>query len=304
LFNFGTFLQLIVDGLATGSIYAALALAIVLVNQATGMINFAQGGMAVLAAYLGMTVGNLVSPVAGVTLGIIAGIVAALALSYAMGAVVERFVMRRFMGGDPDTAVVATIGLLTLITGLIGLIWTYNYIPYPFFFTGLESMSLGGLAVSAWSLTTFLTIVAIMLLLQALFRWTKLGLGFRAVADNRASSALSGIKVGRMLQVGWGLAAMLGAIAGVLVAAKIQLVPDMFDTYLVYALAAVIIGGLDSPLGAVLAAWGIAVVENLAAAYVPFVGHDLKIAVPLILMVVLLVLRPQGLFGRKVVVRV
>lgn len=304
MFNFGTFLQLIVDGLATGSIYAALALAIVLVNQATGMINFAQGGMAVLAAYLGMTVGNLVSPALGLVLGIIVGILAALVLSYAMGAVIERFVMRRFMGGDPDTAIVATVGLLTLITGLVGLIWTYNYIQYPFFFTGLESMTIGGIAVSAWSLTTFLTIVAIMLVLQVLFRWTKLGLGFRAVADNRASSALSGIKVGRMLQVGWGLAAMLGAIAGVLVAAKVQLVPDMFDTYLVYALAAVIIGGLDSPLGAVLAGWGIAVVENLAAAYVPFVGHDMKIAVPLILMVVLLILRPQGLFGRKVVVRV
>lgn len=304
MFNFGTFIQLIVDGLATGSIYAALALAIVIVNQATGMINFAQGGMAVLAAYLGMTVGGVATSVVGPVAGIVAGLLAAIVASYLMGALIERWVMRRFMGGDPDTAVVATIGLLTLITGLVGLIWTYNYIPYPFFFSGLESLSGAGISISVWSLATFLTIVAIMLLLQALFRGTKLGLGLRAVADNPASAALSGIKVGRMLTVGWGLAAMLGALAGVLVAAKIQLVPDMFDTYLVYALAAVIIGGLDSPIGAVLAAWGIAIAENLAAAYVPFVGHDLKIAVPFVLLFVLLVLRPQGLFGRKVVVRV
>lgn len=303
MFNFTTFIQLIIDGLATGSIYAALALAIVLVNQATGLINFAQGGMAVLSAYFGMTIGNLVAPVNPV-IGVIAGILGAIALSFLMGAFVERFVMRRFMGGEPDTQVVATIGLLTFITGLAGLIWTYNYIPYPFFFSAGESFRIGDIAISVWSLTTFLTILSLMGLLQALFRGTKLGLGLRAVADNSASAALSGIKVPNMLMAGWGLAAVLGAIAGILVAAKIQLQPGMFDTFLVYALAAVIIGGLDSPIGTVLAAWGIAVLENLAGTYVPWIGHDLKIAVPFILLFVVLILRPQGLFGRKVVVRV
>lgn len=304
MFNINTFVQLVVDGLATGSIYAALALAIVIVNQTTGMINFAQGGMAVLAAYLGMTFSNAVMPVLGLTWAVVAGILFAVIASFVLGAALERFVMRRFMGGDPDTAVVATIGLLTLITGLCGLIWSYNYIPYPFFFSSGASFTIAGVAISVWSLTTFLTILAMMILLQVLFRATKLGLGLRAISINPRSAALSGIRVGSLLMVGWGLAAALGAIAGVLVAAKVQLVPDMFDTYLVFALAAVIIGGLDSPMGAVLAAWGIAVVENLSAAYLPFVGHDLKIAVPFVLLFIVLILKPEGLFGRKVVVRV
>jgi branched-chain amino acid transport system permease protein len=143
-----------------------------------------------------------------------------------------------------------------------------------------------------------------MVVLQLLFQKTKLGLGLRAVADNPRSAALSGIRVGRMLMVGWGLAAALGTIAGVLLAAKAQLNPGNFDAILVYALAAIIIGGLDSPIGAVVAALGIAVLENLAGTYVPWIGHDLKIAVPFVFLFVILILRPQGLFGRKVVVRV
>ena len=298
------FVQLVVDGLATGSIYAALALAIVLVNQATGLINFAQGGMAVLGAYLGMTFGNLaipaVGPVAGITIGIVASVIA----SFVIGALVERFLMRRFQGGDPDTAVVATIGLLTLITGLCGLIWTYNYLPYPFYFSAGLSFRIGDIAIDVWSLTTFITILVLMGLLQALFRGTKLGLGLRAVADNPRSAALSGLRVGTLLMIGWGLAAALGSVAGVLVAVKSQLIPGMFDAALVYALAAVIIGGLDSPVGAVVAALGIAVLENLAGTYLDWVGHDLKIAVPFVLIFIVLILRPQGLFGRKSVVRV
>lgn len=301
--NVNTFVQLVVDGLAQGSLYAALALAIVLVNQATGLINFAQGGMAVLGSYIGMSVSLLVAP-ANPILGVIVGILVAVAASIAIGAFVERFVMRRFQGGEEDTKVVATIGLLTFITGLIGIVWGYNYIPYPFFFNTSSSLMIGGIAVSVWSITTFVTILALMGVLQLLFSKTKLGLGLRAVADNAPSAALSGIKVGRMLMVGWGLAAALGTIAGILLAAKTQLNPGNFDAILVYALAAVIIGGLDSPIGAVLAAWAIAILENLAGSYVPWIGHEFKIAVPFILLFVILILRPQGLFGRKVVVRV
>jgi branched-chain amino acid transport system permease protein len=147
-------------------------------------------------------------------------------------------------------------------------------------------------------------IVVIMLVLQALFLGTKLGLALRAVAVNPASAAFSGIPVGRHLMIGWGLAASLGAVAGVLVAPQLTLTPGMMDSALVYALAAVILGGLTSPLGVVVAAWLIGVLENLAAVYVPFIGHDLKIAVPFILIFVVLIIRPQGLFGRRSVVRV
>jgi len=299
-----TFVQLIVDGLAQGSIYAALALAIVLVNQATGLINFAQGGMAVFSAFIALTVTTGLAPALGTATAIIVGIVIAIAFSFVLGGAVERLVMRRFEGGDQDTATVATIGMLTLITGVAGVIWGYNYQQFPWFFPIAQSFMVGGIGISVWSLTTFLAIVVIMVVLQLVFARTKLGLGLRAVADNPASAALSGLKVGRLLMVGWGLAAALGSVAGILIAPKLQLTPNMLDSALVYALAAVVVGGLDSPIGAAIAAWGIAIVENLSAFYLPFVGNDLKVAVPFVLLVVVLIIRPQGLFGRKAVVRV
>jgi branched-chain amino acid transport system permease protein len=292
----GTFIQLVIDGLTTGSIYAALALAIVLVNQATGLINFAQGGMAVLSAYVAWALNGLGIP-------LIVAILIAIVFSFILGAVIERYLIRRFEGGDPDTAVVVTIGLLTLITGICAWIWTYNNRLFPSLFP-LETVQFAGASISVRSLGTFIVIVAMMGLLQALFLGTKLGLALRAVAINPHSSAFSGLPVGRLLMTGWGLAAVLGAVAGVLVAPQLTLTPGMMDSALVYALAACILGGLSSPVGVVVAAWLIGVLENLAAVYVPFIGHDLKIAVPFILIFVVLIIRPQGLFGRKAVVRV
>lgn len=291
-----TFIQLVVDGLSTGSIYAALALAIVLVNQATGLINFAQGGIAVLSAYIAyqFTVWGL---------PLILAILASVAVSFFIGAFIERYLMRRFEKGDPDTAVVVTIGLLTLITGICAWIWSYNNLQFPSLFP-LDTVTIFGAVVSVRSLGTIFVIVVIMLILQGLFVGTKLGLALRAVAINPESASFSGLKVGRLLMVGWGLAAALGAVAGAMVAPQLTLTPGMMDGALVYALAAVIIGGLSSPLGAVVAAWLIGVLENLAAVYVPFIGYDLRIAVPFILLFIVLILRPQGLFGRKVVVRV
>lgn len=292
----GTFLQLIVDGLSTGSIYAALALAIVLVHQATGLINFAQGAMAVLSAYFTYALNNAGLP-------LLLSIIVAVLISIVLGALVEKFVMRRFEKGDPDTAVVVTIALLTLITGICAWIWSYNNLLFPSLFP-LSSVTVFGAVISVRSLGTIAVIVAFMVLLQALFLGTKLGLALRAVAVNPRSAALSGMPVGPLLMVGWGLAAALGAVAGALVAPTLSLTPGMLDGALVYALAAVILGGLSSPIGVVIAAWLIGVLENLAAVYVPIIGHDLKIAVPFILIFVVLAIRPQGLFGRKEVVRV
>ncbi len=291
-----TFIQLVVDGLSLGSVYAALALAIVLVNQSTGLINFAQGAMAVLSAYIAYVF-------LGWGLPTLLAILAALVVSFVIGALVERLLIRRFEGGDPDTAVVVTIGLLTLFTGICGWLWGYNNRQFPSLFP-LETVTVFGAVISVRSLGTTLVIIAIMVALQLLFIGTKLGLALRAVSVNPQSASLSGMPVGRLLMIGWGLAAALGAVAGALVAPRLSLTPGMMDTALVYALAAVIIGGMNSPLGAVVAAWGIGVLENLAAVYVPFIGHDLKIAVPFVILFVVLLLRPQGLFGRKVVVRV
>lgn len=292
----GTFIQLVIDGLSAGSIYAALALAIVLVNQATGLINFAQGGMAVLAAYVAYSLLQIGLP-------LILAILLSVAVSFLLGAFIERFLMRRFEQGDPDTAVVVTIGLLTLITGICGWVWSFNNLQFPSLFP-LQNLSVFGAVVSVRSIGTTLVIVGIMVLLQLMFLGTKLGLALRAVAMNPQSASFSGLPVGRLLMVGWGLAASLGAIAGALIAPSLTLTPGMMDSALVYALAAVILGGISSPVGVVVAAWTIGVLENLAAVYVPIIGHDLKIAVPFILIFLVLIVRPQGLFGRKDVVRV
>jgi branched-chain amino acid transport system permease protein len=292
----GKFVQLVVDGLSTGSVYAALALAIVLVHSATGLINFAQGGMAVLSAYVAWV---LVERGVPLVLAILASVV----FSFVLGAFIERYLMRRFERGDPDTAVVVTIGLLTLITGICGWLWSYNNQQFPSLFS-LDTVSFLGVSISIRSIGTTVVIVAAMILLQLLFVRTKLGLALRAVAINPQSAAFSGLPVERLLMVGWGLAAILGAVAGALVAPQLTLTPGMLDNALVYALAAVILGGLTSPFGVVIAAWLIGVLENLAAVYVPFIGFDLKVAVPFILIFVVLIVRPQGLFGRKTVVRV
>ena len=292
----GTFIQLVVDGLSTGSIYAALALAIVLVNQATGLINFAQGGMAVLSAYIAWWLTTINVP-------FVLALVIAILASFVFGAIIERYLMRRFERGDPDTAVVVTIGLLTLITGFCGWLFTYNNRQFPSLFS-LDTVQILGASVSIRSIGTTVVIVVLMGLLQALFIGTKLGLALRAVAINPESAAFSGLPVGRLLMIGWGLAAVLGAVAGALVAPSLTLTPGMLDQALVYALAAVILGGLSSPLGVVVAAWLIGVLENLAAVYIPFIGYDLRVAVPFILIFVVLIVRPQGLFGRKLVVRV
>jgi branched-chain amino acid transport system permease protein len=292
----GTFIQLTVDGLSTGSVYAAIALAIVLVHSATGLINFAQGGLAVLAAYVAWVLTNRGVP-------LVVAIAASVLFSFVLGAVLERYLMRRFERGDPDTAVVVTIGLLTLVTGIAGWLWTYNNQQFPSLFP-LDTVSFLGISISIRSIGTTVVIIVVMVALQGLFVGTKLGLALRAVAINPQSAAFSGIPVERLLMVGWGLAAALGAVAGALVAPQLTLTPGMLDTTLVYALAAVILGGLTSPVGVVVAAWLIGVLENLAAVYVPFIGFDLKVAVPFVLIFVVLVVRPQGLFGRKTVVRV
>jgi branched-chain amino acid transport system permease protein len=288
--------QQVIDGLATGSIYGALALALVLAHRATGVVNFAQGQIAVVSTFVAW---SLIE--AG--LGVIAAVVVSVAASLVFGAAVERVVMRRFERESPMIAVVVTVGLLVFLNGLSALIWGFDIKPFPpVFSTG--TLRVGGVTVAIASLGTVAVLVGVVAVLNALMMRTRLGLALRAVADNPDSSALAGLPVGHLLMVGWGLAAGLGALAGCLVASKIYLDPNMLTGVLVYALAAAILGGLDSPLGAVVAAWIIGVSENLAGTYIGFVGNDLRVAVPLLLTVLTLLLRPQGLFGQREVVRV
>lgn len=290
------FLQQVLDGLASGSVYAALALALVLVHRSTGIVNFSQGQMAVMSAYLAWTLIDRGLP-------IWLALVVTIVVSLVAGALVERILMRRFERGEQLSAIVVTVGLLICINGSVSLIWgtVLKRFPSAFPAGGLDTGS-GNIQFGA--LGTIAALLVVVLALHLLFQHTQLGLAFRAVAANPDSSALLGLPVGRLLMLGWGLAAAIGGLAGCLVAPKLYLAPEMMDTVLIYALAAAVLGGLDSAFGAVLAAWFIGISENLAGSYVDLIGPDMKIAVPLAFMVLVLLIKPEGVFGRKEVQRV
>ena len=283
-------LQQIIGGLATGAIYATLALALVLINRATRVVNFAQGQMAVLSTYVAWALLQ-----AGMSTGV--AVASAVVLAIPLGAFLEHFAIRRVAKESPLVVIVVTIGLLILLNGIAGFIWSQEIKPFPSLFPA-GAVRVAGLAVSLESVGIIAVLAVLVIALQLLFFRTRLGLAMRAVADNPESSALSGLNVNLLLMTGWGLAAAVGALAGCLVAPKVYLDPNMMNQVLVYALIAAVVGGLESPIGVVVAAGMIGVVENLAGTYLNFVGNDLQIAVPLLMMCAVLMWRPQGLFGR------
>ena len=289
------FVQLVVDGVAIGSIYAALALALVLIFRSTGIVNFAQGEMAMFSTFVawGLVQG-------GVPLGV--ALLGALAASFLGGMAIERVLIRPVEGGEPLTILIVTLGLFILVNSAAGWIWGFENRGFPRALPG-GSAELAGVRLAWESLGMVAVVLAVVGLLYLLFERTKLGLAMRASAANPASSRLVGIPVGRMLMLGWGLAALIGAVAGVLVAPQLFLDVNFMGGVLVYAFAAATLGGFDSPKGAVVGGWIIGVTETLAGNYIEFIGSDLTILVPLAIILGVLLVRPNGLFGSPEAVR-
>jgi len=287
--------QQIVDGITAGSIYAALALALVLVYRSTGLVNFAQGQMAAVSVYIGWSLVEAGLPVP-------LAVLLTLVISLVIGALTERLLIRRFEGQEPLVAIVATVAVLICFNGLINLVWGGSVRAFPSLFPD-DVVSFLGARATWGDVGTVAVLVGTVVILQLFFLRTRLGLALRTAADNPSSARLLGLPVGSLLLVGWGLAALLGGLAGCLVAPSVPLQPNMMDTILVYALAAAVLGGLDSPLGAVVAAWLIGIVETVAGANIDVIGSDLRIAVPLVLLALILLVRPQGLFGHRDVER-
>jgi branched-chain amino acid transport system permease protein len=287
----GVILQ-VLSGIATGSIYASLALALVMIYQATHHVNFAQGEMATLSTYLAYTM-----IVAGVPYWL--AFVIAVCFSFVIGAVVERILMRPMSNAPALTSVGVFIGLLLIVNALMGWIWDYTIktFPSPFNRTPLLRGFLSG-----HELGTVLVTLAVLVLVYVFFRFTKLGLAMRAAAYNPTSSRLVGVRVGSMLSLGWGLAAAIGAIAGMMIAPIVYLDPNMMAGVLLYAFAGALLGGIANPAGAVIGGFIVGVLENLGGAYL--VGAELKLSLALVIIVAVLLFKPSGLFGRTVVVRV
>jgi branched-chain amino acid transport system permease protein len=282
------FLQFTLSGVVFGMIYAAIALSLVLIWRGTRLLNFAQGGMAMLTTYVAIEVIYK-------TNSYWAGFVVALAAGLILGAASELTVVRPTVGKPELNSVIVTIGLLILIEGLAGIFFGGQYRSFPaaFSITGLKVGSTP-LGVSRADVFTTVAVLATTLILAVLFRYTTAGLRMRAAAFNATIARLSGIRVARVLTVGWALAGLLGALAGVLVSPSTFLYPNSMDAIFVLGFTAAVIGGLDSPAGAVVGG----LVLGLALSYVGgYWNSDLTSLVALAILVAVLMLRPNGLFA-------
>jgi branched-chain amino acid transport system permease protein len=291
------FFQQVVSGLASGGIYGSLALALVLIHRATGIINFAQGEMAMFTTYI------LWSLTTNHGWSYWPAFVVTLAFAFAFGLGIHRFVIRPVEGGSVLTIVIVTIGLLLLLNGAATWIWSGEVraveSPFP-----SRTIDVGGVAISLADIGTIAVSIGVVVLLWLFFRFTKVGLALRASAINPDESRLVGVRVSWMLGLGWGLAAVLGAVSGALAAPTVFLDPNMMQAILIYAFAAAVLGGIDSPAGAVVGGLLLGVGLNLLGQYVDFVGSDLRLPAALLIILVVLLVKPSGLFGKPEVKRV
>jgi branched-chain amino acid transport system permease protein len=286
------FLQQVFSGLAAGSVYASVALALVMIYRSTDLVNFAQGEMAMFSTYIAWTLVNAGLP-------FWAAFFITLAVSFIGGMVIERVVIRPVENAPVLAAVVVTIGLLLIFNSVAGWIYSYTVQDFPSPFP--DRPILGALMT-----TRDLGVIAVTLLMLALlfvfFRFTSTGLAMRAAAQNPTSARLCGTPVGRMLAIGWGLAAAIGATAGIMVAPVLFLDPNMMGGVLLYAFAGALLGGISSPVGAVVGGLIVGVTENLVGTYL--IASQLKLSVALALIILVLVFKPNGLFGTAIVRRV
>jgi branched-chain amino acid transport system permease protein len=282
--------------LATGSLYGALAVAVVLIYRSTGIVNFAQGELAMFATYICWSFIN-----AGFQYWV--AFLFTLAIAFVGGVVIERVLIRPVEGAPILSIVMVTLGLLVICNSVAGWIWTYVQKPFPSPFSA-NPFKFGNIVFGAHDLGQIEVTLLVLLCIYLFFRFTPLGLAMRAAAHNPVSSRLVGIRVGWMLALGWGLAAVFGAVAGMMVAPVLTLEPNLMGGVQIYAFAAATLGGFTSPGGAVLGGFIVGVVENLVGTYVSFIGTELKFTVALAMIIVVLLVKPTGLFGTSVVKRV
>ena len=286
------FIHQVLAGLATGGIYASLALALVKIYQATHLVNFAQGEMGMFATYIAWSLINAGMPYW-------AAFFITVAFAFVFGVVIERVVIRPVENAPVLAVVVIFIALLVILNSVTGWIYTYTIKTFPSPFP--KEIGLGKY-MSPHEVGAIGVTLVVLVLLYLFFRFTPLGLAMRAAAQNPESSRLVGIRVGWMLALGWGLAAAIGGIAGMMVAPIVYLDPNMMGGVLLYAFAGALVGGVDNPWGAVVGGFLVGVLENVLGAFV--IGNELKLAVALVLIIGVLTVKPSGFFGKVHVTRV
>jgi branched-chain amino acid transport system permease protein len=290
------FLTQLMNGIGNGAIYASLALALVLIYRTTGILNFAQGEMALYSTYLFWYFTDRGLPV-------IVAILLTMVLSFVGGAVIERVVIRPVEKSSPLVLVIVTIGMFLALNSIVQVqfgsdIKTNLPRAYP-----RHVWRPGDVQISTDTLVLVGVLILECLVLYLLFQHTKLGLAFRAVSSNPESSRLAGVPAGRMLMLGWALAAALGALAGCLVIPTLGLQASSMQSILVFSFAAAALGGFDSPVGAVVGGLIVGVAQSLTTQYIKALS-DIVLVVPFALILIVLMVRPQGLFGTRRVERV
>ena len=282
------FLDLTLTGVTSGFVYAALALSLVLIWRATRVLNFAQGAMAMFTTYIAVSIVDR-----GDSYWV--ALIVALAAGFVIGGLAERVLVRRVEQGPPLNAVILTLGLFVFLEALAPMIWGGQTRSFPTHFSNIGfELGTSRIDLSPFDLFTLGAIVVVMIGLVVLFRYTDVGLRMRAAAFAPDVSRLLGVNAGRMLTLGWALAAMVGALSGVLIAPVVLLSANFMDAVLVFGFTAAILGGLDSPVGAVVGGIGV----GLSLTYVGgYVSPDLETVGALVLLIAVLMVRPEGLFA-------
>ncbi|MEY4230637.1 MAG: hypothetical protein RLZZ362_1486 [Actinomycetota bacterium] len=305
------FLQRVVDGLSQGSVYALIALGLVIIYRGTGHLNFAQGEMALFATYCVYQLGEW-------GLSIYISVWIGMAIGFAVGAATEVALIRPVAKKSPFAVFIVTIGLFQFLNWLDGAIWGDQLLPnsgvgskqsqFPSLFPDADTdfVTIFGANIRIQSIGVFLLVLVVTGLLFLLFNKTRFGLAMRAVASSPDSSRLVGIKTNRVLMMSWGLAAAIGALGGIVFAGLNNSVSlGLMFTVFIYGSAAATLGGFDSPGGAVIAGLTIGVIENLVAGYAQeWVGQSMKLGVAFLVILVVLMVKPSGLFGTQKVERV
>ncbi len=289
------FTNQVLAGIATGAIYACMALAIVMIYQAIDHLNFAQGEMAMFSTFIAWQLMQW-------GLGFWPAFLLTLAISFAGGIIIERALFKPLTNAPILAQVAGFIALFAILNSVAGLTWdfTIKQFPSPFGSSGF----LGSQLISTHQAGMIGVTLLLLILLFIFFRYTRIGLAMRAAASLPESARLVGINTSWMIALGWGMASAIGAIAGMLIAPVVFLEPNMMGGILLYGFAAAVLGGLTSPLGAVIGGFLVGVFENLVGTYIPGVGNELKLPIALALIIVVLVIKPSGLLGRAIVQRV
>ncbi|MGI5162062.1 branched-chain amino acid ABC transporter permease [Microbispora sp. CA-102843] len=290
------FFQQLLVGLTNGAVYASLALAVAIIYRATGVVNLAQGEISMFSTFIAWQLNHW-------GLNIWLSVLLSVAISFFLGMVIERVTLRPLQGASTLSVVIVTIGLMLVFNQLAGWIWQFNVKDFPSLFPS-GNIRLGALELPKETIGMLVVLAVAMVAVFWFFQRTKTGLAMRAAANSRDSARLVGVPVSRMLMLGWGLAAALGALAGPMVASQVFLEPNMMSGIMIYSFAAAVLGSLNSAPGAVVGGMIVGLSEVLGSTYVPFIGGDLKILVPFVIIVGVLLVKPTGLFGKKGVVRV